>query len=104
MTSFDALHPFTILDFLVEVRLPDLAAKSDVVRDFYKPLLDDPVSAIRDARSHIATWVIELYEAGNLYDEERYHAFFLSPVYSMFSQTSLLNCLSLFLFQHSVPT
>jgi len=66
MTSLSLLHPYSILNHIVKVRLPELAAKSDAVRGMYQPIPDGLESAIEFCQSHVAAWVIELFEAGKL--------------------------------------
>lgn len=72
MSSLEPLlHPYAILDFVVRKRIPELA-KVPLVERYYKAILDDPDAAIRTCRTLLSSWVVDMFEAGTLWDANAY--------------------------------
>ncbi|KAH4006811.1 hypothetical protein HBI56_033400 [Parastagonospora nodorum] len=70
MPSFEPLlHPHAILDFLVHERLPELA-KHAAIEQYHKVILDDPDAAISTCRALMSDWVVDMFEAGTLWDAD----------------------------------
>lgn len=64
------LHPFSLLENLVRVVLP-AKCRSDDSKKYYQAQLDMPDEAIRQCKGKLADWVLELWDAGKLYNLER---------------------------------
>jgi hypothetical protein len=72
MSSLEPLlHPYAILDFLARERIPELA-KIPLVERYYKAILDDPDAAIQTCRTLMSSRVVDMFEAGTLWDANAY--------------------------------
>jgi hypothetical protein len=78
MSNLSDLHPYSLLNHLVRVSLPQRCGDSEALHHFYGPIIDHPESAIETCKQYLASWVIDCYEKGRLYYYTRY--VFFSPL------------------------
>jgi hypothetical protein len=72
MSSLEPLlHPYAILDFLARERIPELV-KIPLVERYHKAILVDPDAAIQTCRTLMSSWVVDMFEAGPLWDANAY--------------------------------
>jgi hypothetical protein len=69
-SSLHPVHPFSLLEHLIREVLP-AKCHTDNSKSFYQAQLDGPDEAIQDCKDRLADWVLELWDAGNLYKLNR---------------------------------
>jgi len=68
-------HPFFILDHLVKNVLPE-RCHNEKVAAYYKGQLDDPEATIKECRSFLAGWVLDMWRKRTLWKHDKYISFF----------------------------